>query len=105
MYRPWILTDIDLMRAATFMRFFVTCATCLLSLMPGMAQEKATGLLTPVPQQIEVADTAIPDAPTPSPLIEGQQDPAPSGSSSTATNAANPEEGRQTKRILWIVPN
>jgi hypothetical protein len=105
MYRPWILTDIDLMRAATFMRFFVTCATCLLSLMPGMAQEKATGLLSPFPQQVEVADTAIPDAPTPSALIEGQQDPPASGSSSSATNTANPEGGKQTKRILWIVPN
>jgi hypothetical protein len=105
MYRPWILTDIDFMRAATFMRLFVTCATCLLSLMPGMAQEKASGLLTPDPQQFEVADTAIPDAPTPSALIEGQQDPPPSGSSSAANNTATPEEGRQTKRILWIVPN
>jgi hypothetical protein len=87
------------------MRFFVTCATCLLSLMPGMAQEKATGLLSPFPQQIEVADTAIPDAPTPSALPEGQQNPPASGGSSAAPNAGNPDDGGQTKRILWIVPN
>jgi hypothetical protein len=104
-YRPWVLTNIDLMRAATFMRFFFICATCLLSLMPGMAQEKATGLLSPVPQQVEVADTAIPDAPSPSPLAQGQQNPPPSGSSSAASNAGTTGEPPQTKRILWIVPN
>jgi hypothetical protein len=90
------------MRAATFMRFFVIGATCLLSLMPGMAQEKATEPLSTAPQQIEVADTAIPDAPTPSPMLDGQQSAAPATASATP---APPEEGKQTKRILWIVPN
>ncbi len=87
------------------MRFVVTCAICLLSPMPGMAQEKVTGLLSPFSQQVEVADTAIPDAPTPTALPEGQQNPPASGSSSAAPNAGNPKDVGQTKRILWIVPN
>jgi hypothetical protein len=87
------------------MRFVVTCAICLLTFMPGLAQEQATQLLSPVPQQTEVAATAIPDAPTPSPLPEGQQSPSDPPSSSASAGTTNPEEGRQTKRILWIVPN
>jgi hypothetical protein len=93
------------MRAATFMRFVGTCAICLLSLMPAMAQAEATQLPSPVPQQTEVATAEIPDAPTPSPGPEGQQSSSNAASSSGSAGAASPEEGRQTKRILYIVPN
>jgi hypothetical protein len=97
--------NFDLMRAANFMRLVVTCAICLLSLMPAMAQEEATQLPSPVPQQSEVAATAIPDAPTPSPGPEDPQSASASSSSPAATTPAIPEEGKQTKRILYIVPN
>jgi hypothetical protein len=100
-----VLTDIDLMRTATFMRFVATCAISLLSLMPAMAQEVTTQLPSPVPQQAEVAATAIPDAPTPSPGPEGQQSPSAPATSSAPAGTTNPDEGRQTKRILYIVPN
>ncbi len=94
------------MIAANFMRFVVTYATCLLALMPAMAQEEASSQLrSPVSQQTEVAATAVPDAPTPSPLPAGQQSPSPAESSSTSSAATHPEDGQQTKRILWIVPN
>src|SRR5208282_2413644 len=53
-------------------------------------------------QQTEVA--AIPDAPTPSPVPDGGQSPSASTSSAPGT-PAQPDEGQQTKRILWIVPN
>jgi hypothetical protein len=87
------------------MRFVVTSAICMLSLIPAMAQEEATQLPSPVRHQTEVAAAAIPDAPTPSPGPEGQQSRSDPASSSASTAAANPEEGRQTKRILYIVPN
>jgi hypothetical protein len=94
------------MRTATFMRFVVTCVICLLALMPAMAQEEAgTQLPSPVPQRTQVAATAIPDAPMPSPGPEGQQSPSDPPSSSASAGTPNPDEGRQTKRILWIVPN
>jgi hypothetical protein len=108
------LTDIDLMIAANFMRFVATCAICLFPLVPAMAQEEATSHLPSHAAQLtELAATAVPDAPAPSPLPEGQQSPsaqasssstAPASSSSSA-GASNPEDGQQTKRILWIVPN
>ncbi len=85
------------------MRFIVTCAICLLALMPGMAQEKSGLVASPAPPQTEVA--AIPDAPTPSPVPDGQQSASTSTSSSASGTAAQPDEGQQTKRILWIVPN
>ena len=44
-----VSTDLDLMRTATFMRFVVTCAICLLSLMPGMAQENHPACLPLLP--------------------------------------------------------
>jgi hypothetical protein len=84
------------------MRIFVPCAVCLLALMPGMAQERA-GLVAPAPQQTEVA--TIPDAPTPSPVPDGQQTPSTSTSSTASGAPAQPDEGQQTKRILWILPN
>ena len=70
------------------------------------AQELAPLLpVTCLPQKT-VAVTEIPDAPTPSSAPEGQQSSSASPSwSSAQTNAAIPEEDRQTKRILWIVPN
>jgi hypothetical protein len=83
------------------MRFVITCVVCLLALTPGWAQEQAT--LVPARQQTEVATTAIPDAPTPSPVPEGQQ--SPSAPASSTAPAAIPGEAQQTKRILWIVPN
>ncbi len=101
--RRRVSTDLDLMRAATFMRFFITCAVCLFSFMPAMAQESATVLPSAAPQQTAVAAAAIPDAPTPAPVPEGQQAPASSPSSSAA--ASNSQEPVQTKRILWIMPN
>jgi hypothetical protein len=102
--KPGVSTDLDLMRAATFMRFFFTCAVCLLSLMPGMAQENTTSPSSTAAQQTAMAASAIPDAPTPVPVSGGQQDPPPSISSS-ASATANSQDGQQTKRILWIVPN
>ena len=102
--KPGVSTDLDLMRVATFMRFVITCAVCLLSVIPGHGARSATLPPSTATQQNAVAATAIPDAPTPSPVPEVQQDPAPSTSSS-APAAANPEEGKQTKRILWIMPN
>ena len=94
------------MRTATFMRLVVTCVICLLALMPAVAQEQAgTQLPSSVSHRTEVAATAIPDAPTPSPGPEGQQSPSDPPSSSTSAAKTNPEEGRQTKRILYIVPN
>ena len=77
------------------MRFAVSRAIFLLALTPAMAQQAA-----------EVAATAIPDAPKPSSVNSGGQSTGSSTSSApTAANAPIPEEGRQTKRILWIVPN
>jgi hypothetical protein len=93
------------MRAATFMRFFITCAFCLLAFTSGLAQEQHPSLPSPASQQTAVASAAIPDAPTPAPLPEGQQSPSASTSSSAATTAASSDEGKQTKRILYIVPN
>jgi hypothetical protein len=87
------------------MRFIITVAVCLLALMPGMAQERAGVLPSPAQQQTEAAAAAIPDAPTPSPAPEGQQSSSSSTRSSAPTDALNPGEGQQTKRILWIVPN
>jgi hypothetical protein len=100
--KPGVSTDLDLMRAATFMRFVITCAVSLLSLMPCAAQESATLPPSAATPQTAVAAAEIPDAPTPAPVPEGQQDPSPSTSSSTA--AGNSQSG-QTKRILWIMPN
>jgi hypothetical protein len=97
--------DIDLMRAATLTRFEITFALCLLPLTPALAQAGGTSLPPPATLQTEVAATAIPDAPTPSPVPQGQQSPSDPASSSASTAAANPGEGQQTKRILWIVPN
>jgi hypothetical protein len=85
------------------MRVIVLCAVCLSSFMPGMAQEKAGSVASRAPQQTEVA--AIPDAPTPSLVTDGDQGPSASTSSSASGTAAQPDEGQQTKRILWIVPN
>jgi hypothetical protein len=82
------------------MRFVSTCAIFLLALTPGMAQDDHAVLPTPPAQQTVVAAAALPDAPVP----EGQQDPSPAAGS-TSANTATPEEGQQTKRILWIIPN
>jgi hypothetical protein len=87
------------------MRFVISGAIFLLALTPGMAQERADLPLSAAPRQGEVAAIAIPDAPAPSPVPVGGQGPSPSTSLSSTSNAANPEEGQQTKRILWIVPN
>jgi hypothetical protein len=97
--------DIDLMRAATLTRFEITFALCLLPLTPALAQAGGTSLPPPATQQTEVAATAIPDAPTPSPGPEGQQSPSAPATSSTSAGTTNSDEGRQTKRILYIVPN
>jgi hypothetical protein len=93
------------MRAATLMRFVITFALCLLPLTPALAQAGGTSLPPPATQQTEVAATAIPDAPTPAPVPEGQQSPSDPPSSSTSAAPAKPDEGKQTKRILYIVPN
>jgi hypothetical protein len=81
------------------MRFFISCASCLLAVASGLAQEEHPSLPSPVSQQTAEVATAMPDAPVP------QQSPAASTSSPAATPPASPDEGRQTKRILYIVPN
>jgi hypothetical protein len=87
------------------MRFVSTCAIFLLALAPGLAQEAHSLLPSPAASQTAVALAAIPDAPSPSPLSDDQQSSSAVASSSTAAGATNPDEGKQTKRILWIVPN
>jgi hypothetical protein len=99
------MRGMNLRRASTSMRSVITCMICLLALTPGRAQEQAPLLPSPAPQQTVATTAEMPDAPTPSPVPEGQQTPSASTSSSPQTDSANPEEGRQTKRILWIVPN
>ena len=95
----------DLMRTGDFMRFGISGAIFLLTLTPAMAQQRAGLLLTTAAPQGEAAATAIPDAPAPSSVNEGQQSVAPSTTSSSSASAANAGEGQQTKRILWIIPN
>jgi hypothetical protein len=77
------------------MRLVICGAVFLLAFVPAMAQEKTGLASSALPPQSGVPVAAVPDAPTP----------APAASSASSTNAANPEEGQQTKRILWIVPN
>ena len=81
------------------MRFFITCAFCLLAFTSGLAQDQIPSLPSPASQQTAEVATAMPDAPVP------QQSPAASTSSSAATTPASSDEGKQTKRILYIVPN
>jgi hypothetical protein len=76
------------------MRIIALCAILCFAVKPGMPQEKPA-----------VAAAAIPDAPIPSAEPDGQQSPAGSPSSSASGAPAQPDEGQQTKRILWIVPN
>jgi hypothetical protein len=97
------MSGVDLMRTGDFMRFVITRTIFLLALTPAMAQQKAGLLLTAAAPQGEVA--AIPDAPVPSSVNEGAQSVAPATSSSSSASTANPDEGQQTKRILWIIPN
>jgi hypothetical protein len=87
------------------MRFVMSCVVFLFALTPATAQQKAGLLLATAAPQAEVAATTIPDAPMPSSVNAGEQSTAPSTSSSPSTSTANPGEGQQTKRILWIVPN
>jgi hypothetical protein len=93
------------MRTGDFMRFAISRAILLLAFTPAMAQQRGDLLLTAAAPQGEVAATAIPDAPMPSSVSAGEQSSPPSTSSSSPGSTANPEEGKQTKRILWIVPN
>jgi hypothetical protein len=87
------------------MRMIAICAVFLLALMPGMAEEKVGLVAYPDPLPTAVAAAAIPDAPTPSDAPDGQQGPSAMPSSSASGAPAQPGEGKQTKRILWIVPN
>jgi hypothetical protein len=96
---------VDLIRTGDFMRFGIIRAIFLLALTPAMAQQRAGLLLAAAGPRGEVAATAIPDAPTPSSVDAGGQTVAPAASSSPAASTANPGEGQQTKRILWIIPN
>ena len=93
------------MRTGDFMRLVISPAIFLLALTPAMAQQKAGLLLTAAAPQGEVAATAIPDAPLPSSLNEGEQSVPASTTSSSSASTANPDELPQTKRILWIIPN
>jgi hypothetical protein len=86
------------------MRFGIRRAIFLLALTPAMAQERSGLLLTAAAPWGETAAAAIPDAPTPSPVNAAGQTADPAASSSSAS-AANAGEGKQTKRILWIIPN
>jgi hypothetical protein len=97
------VSGVDLMRTGDPRRFAICCAIFLLALRPVMAQQKAGMLLAAGAPKGEVA--AIPDAPMPSAVDAGDQSSAPSTSSSSSASTADPDEGRQTKRILWIVPN
>jgi hypothetical protein len=99
------MSGVDLMRTGDFMRFVISPAIFLLALTPAMAQQKAGLPLTAAAPQGEVAATAIPDAPLPSPVNEGEQSAAPSTASSSSASTANADEAQQTKRILWIIPN
>jgi hypothetical protein len=99
------MSGVDLMRTGDFMRFVISPAIFLLALTPAMAQQRAGLLLTAAAPQGEVAATAIPDAPLPSPLNEGEQSTAPSTTSSSSASTPNADEAQQTKRILWIIPN
>jgi hypothetical protein len=83
------------------MRFVSTCAIFLLALTPGMAQEDHAVFPPPPAEQTVVAAAPLPDAPVP----EGQQNSSVAASSSTSSGAASSDEGQQTKRILWIIPN
>ncbi len=94
----------NLMRTRDFMRFAIGCTIFLLALAPAMAQQKAGLPLTVAAAQGESAGRAIPDAPVPSSVPTEGQSVAPASSSSSASTA-NPGEGQQTKRILWIIPN
>jgi hypothetical protein len=99
------MNGVDLMRTGDIMRFVISPAIFLLALTPAMAQQKAGLQLTAGAPQGEMAATAIPDAPLPSSVNEGEQSGAPSTTSSSSTSTANVDEGQQTKRILWIIPN
>jgi hypothetical protein len=98
------LRSMKLTRADTPMRFVITCMICLLTPTLGRAQENALLLPSPASLQTVVA-AAIPDAPTPSPVPDGQQSPSASTSSTASGAPTQSDEGQQTKRILWIVPN
>jgi len=47
----------------------------------------------------------LPDAPSPASQQDGQVSPAPAGAKSNPGTVNAPETGKQTKRILYIVPN
>ncbi len=87
------------------MRVIITSATCLLALIPGMAQERAGLPLSPAPLRTEMAATALPEAPTPAAAPDGQQSSSSAGGAAATSDKLSPGEGQQTKRILWIVPN
>jgi hypothetical protein len=87
------------------MRVIVTGGICLLALIPGAAQERAGLPLSPASQRTEMAATALPDAPTPSVVPDGQQSSTPAKTPPATSDTLSPGEGQQTKRILWIVPN
>jgi hypothetical protein len=93
------------MRTRDFMRFAIGCTIFLLALTPAMAQQKAGLPLTVAAAQGESAGGAIPDAPMPSSDPTEGQSLTPAASSSSSASTANPSEGQQTKRILWIIPN
>ena len=97
----------DLIRTGDFMRFAISGAIFLLALTPAMAQQGAAGgpAAEVAATAIEVAATAIPDAPTPSSGNAEDQTVAPAANSSSAAGTANPADGQQTKRILWVIPN
>jgi hypothetical protein len=79
------------------MRFAISRAMFLLAFTPAMAQQKAGWLFATA--------AAMPDAPTPSSFNAEGKGTVPSTNSSSTAGTANPGEGQQTKRILWIVPN
>jgi hypothetical protein len=96
---------VDLMRTREFMRFAIGCTIFLLALTPAVAQQKAGLLSTSAAAQGESFGRAIPDAPMPSSDPTEGQSLTPAASSSSSASTANPGDGQQTKRILWIIPN
>jgi hypothetical protein len=96
---------VDLIRTGDFMRFAVSRAIFLLALTPAMAQQRAGLLLSSAAAQGESAVVAIPDAPMPSPVNAEGKSLTPATDASSSGSTANPGDGQQTKRILWIIPN
>jgi phage tail protein X len=89
------------MRIQRLLTFATFVCACTLASAPGLADSGP-----PAPKAAAVA--ALPDAPLPDAPVSQTQTQAPPGASTAAKTEATPtpsDEGKQTKRILFIVPN